>query len=346
MKKDNVGIYKIICKSNRGFYYIYIGQSKNLSTRWRKHFGRLIDQDHYNDKIQKLFNKYGIEGFNFEIIENCLIHELDEREIYYIKSFDSYKTDHGLNLTSGGRAACLQKSDTLKISAVRGENHMWYGKQWTDEEKDTTRQRFLQSVNFINPNGELINVIGISKFCIDNKLDQKTIKRLRCGEILEYKGYRLPVDEYNSLSNKSDIILNPKERTQTWSLITPEGKIIYIFNIFAFCKKMGFFSGSFSSLKSGRYKSYKGYRYYNPPTLDNPWDADDFTERPGLEDVYVRENRFSKSVSIVDPEGTIIHINGVDSLCEKMGFGKESFRALRMGKRSEYKGYRLAENVK
>lgn len=43
---------------------------------------------------------YGIENFDFEIIEECPIEELDEKEIYYIKLFDSYNT--GYNNTYGG----------------------------------------------------------------------------------------------------------------------------------------------------------------------------------------------------------------------------------------------------
>lgn len=44
--------------------------------------------------------KYGKENFSVEILEYCLIEELDERERFYINYYNSY--NNGYNLTKGG----------------------------------------------------------------------------------------------------------------------------------------------------------------------------------------------------------------------------------------------------
>ena len=35
-------------------------------------------------------NKYGIENFSFEVIEECPFEILDEREIFFIKKFNNH----------------------------------------------------------------------------------------------------------------------------------------------------------------------------------------------------------------------------------------------------------------
>ena len=70
---------------------------------------------HYNLELQRDFNKYGIENFIFEIIEQCPRKKLDERERFYIKLLDAQNFIYGYNMTSGG-------------CECRGENNPMYGK--------------------------------------------------------------------------------------------------------------------------------------------------------------------------------------------------------------------------
>ncbi len=44
--------------------------------------------------------KYGLENLKFEILEECEVCDLDEKELIYIKKFNSF--DNGYNLTKGG----------------------------------------------------------------------------------------------------------------------------------------------------------------------------------------------------------------------------------------------------
>jgi group I intron endonuclease len=71
-----VGIYKIISPSNK----IYIGQSVNIEKRWIHY--RLLDCEK-QPKIYRSILKYGLKNHIFEIIEECSIEQLNEKEIYY-----------------------------------------------------------------------------------------------------------------------------------------------------------------------------------------------------------------------------------------------------------------------
>lgn len=60
------GIYKIINKIN-GKYYV--GSSVNIPVRWKKHKQHLNKQNHRNDYLQRAWNKYGNENFDFILVE-------------------------------------------------------------------------------------------------------------------------------------------------------------------------------------------------------------------------------------------------------------------------------------
>ena len=92
-----IGIYKIENKINNKKY---IGQSINIEKRWKEHQYLLKMNKHHNYHLQNAWNKYKEESFIFNIIEECDKKVLNDKEKYWINSFDSYNS--GYNLDKGG----------------------------------------------------------------------------------------------------------------------------------------------------------------------------------------------------------------------------------------------------
>ena len=92
-----IGIYKITNKING---HAYIGLSTNIEERWKQHQSLYNQNRESNKVLYKAFQKYGIENFIFEVLEECSILELSEKEKYYIEKFDTYF--NGYNMTAGG----------------------------------------------------------------------------------------------------------------------------------------------------------------------------------------------------------------------------------------------------
>ena len=100
------GIYKFTNKLNGN---IYIGQSTDISARRRSHFNDAYS--HGKDStcpFHQAIIKYGEDGFDFEILEECSKELLNERERYWIEYYDSYR--HGYNASPGGDN-CGERSD-------------------------------------------------------------------------------------------------------------------------------------------------------------------------------------------------------------------------------------------
>lgn len=111
------GIYKITNQTNE---HSYIGQSIYIEGRWNDEKNSAFNKTSgsYNTILSQAFRKYGVENFNFEILEECEPSELDSKEIYYISLYDTYF--NGYNMTTGGQGtsnACskISKEQLLEI---------------------------------------------------------------------------------------------------------------------------------------------------------------------------------------------------------------------------------------
>jgi len=96
---------------------MYIGQSNNIKKRWASHINTLNNKTHHNKYLQNAWNKYGKKNFEFKILISCLESELNDKEINYIKKYNTFI--NGYNQTLGGdgmRGLKPSESHKRKIS--------------------------------------------------------------------------------------------------------------------------------------------------------------------------------------------------------------------------------------
>lgn len=96
----------MIEKNMYGFVYVttnhingkkYIGQKQyDKNNKWKTYLGSGI-------YLKRAIDKYGVENFSKEIIENCETKtSLDEREKYWIEYYNAVESDDFYNIASGG----------------------------------------------------------------------------------------------------------------------------------------------------------------------------------------------------------------------------------------------------
>ena len=115
MREKITGIYKITNLINGK---IYIGQSIDIYDRWWHHkWGALYKTElSYNSPLHRAFRKYGLENFAFEIIEECGVDELDEKECLWIKKLNSL-VPNGYNVLIGGQK---NRNKKIKVCQICG----------------------------------------------------------------------------------------------------------------------------------------------------------------------------------------------------------------------------------
>ncbi len=134
-------IYKITCKLNNK---IYVGQThKPVNLRFNNHKYELRKGNHFNDHLQRSWNKYGQDAFEFSVLEDN-VEDIDAREIYWIRFFDSTNPNKGFNRHAGGSKNRLVTEETrAKISRSLMGNTRCIGRVPSQETKEKQRKARL-----------------------------------------------------------------------------------------------------------------------------------------------------------------------------------------------------------
>ena len=135
------GIYSITNLSNGKKY---IGQARDIEDRWKNHIWKLNTNKHCNKYLQNAWSKYGQDNFKFEIICLCTEDKLNDLEIQFISTYNSFCKGNGYNLTLGGEGTTGHK---LSEEAKQIIGQAQKGKTISQEQRDNLSQQFSGSGN-------------------------------------------------------------------------------------------------------------------------------------------------------------------------------------------------------
>lgn len=216
-----IGIYGIRNLINNK---IYVGQSIHIKTRWEQHRSALKHKNHENRHLQAAWNKYGKDNFVFEILEECLQQDLNERETYWKLKFDP----NTYNLGNTGCIGTVSDETRKKISeGVKIRNQ-----SMTPEER---KQKFGRS----EPRGPYSEE-----------------RKYRISQSLKGKPSYLRSEECKRKSSENSA------RKHTIMQFTLEGKFIKEWTtIQEAADTLHIDQGNISATCTGRYNYYKGFRW-------------------------------------------------------------------------------------
>jgi group I intron endonuclease len=166
-----IGIYKITNPNGK----IYIGQSVNIKERKLQY--KYLSKYSLGRKIYNSLKKYGWEQHIFEIIEECSLEQLDEREIYWGGHFNVL--ENGLNLKLGdGRGICSEETKRLMSKSAKNimtEEHRnklsiaKLGKSRTEEAKRALRVPKKSKENYKNTGKWVKSLTCVLQYDLEEK---------------------------------------------------------------------------------------------------------------------------------------------------------------------------------
>lgn len=105
------GVYKITNTVTNDFY---IGSSKNVKLRWANHKCPSILKKYPNNPLYLDMKKYGVDKFDFQILEEAEPVSLKEKEQCFIETLKPTYNDKNAKGLDIGRKKEYQKSDKNK----------------------------------------------------------------------------------------------------------------------------------------------------------------------------------------------------------------------------------------
>lgn len=141
------GIYQIKNLVNNK---IYIGSAANVKNRWKTHKSELNHNKHHSPYLQRAWDKYGIENFEFSILEVVLdINDLIIREQYWMDITECYDSKVGYNLSkiAGSRLGVKASDETIeKLRETLWGNQRGLGYRHTDVEKEKMKKHWEENL--------------------------------------------------------------------------------------------------------------------------------------------------------------------------------------------------------
>lgn len=190
-----IGIYKITNKINNK---IYIGQSRDIKRRWKEH--KRLSKTR-KTLIQKAIYKYGIENFDFEVLEECSVDCLDELEIYYIKLYDSTNRNIGYNIASGGNTGPIKEGIDNPVAVL------------TLEIVELIRDLYIKGINKKDAYKEICKKHNINKNTFTDVWSGRTYKGIKYYVYNpKYKGL---INKKRRLNKSKNTVTNSKKYVQT-----------------------------------------------------------------------------------------------------------------------------------
>lgn len=191
------GIYYI---KNKVTDFIYIGSSTNIGSRISKHFSQLKKGNHPNFKLLEDFNKYGIQSFDFGVLELTNINLLDKEKEYQLKE-DKSKL-YNLQIRHNVRS----------VAQVESMKHIDKSNHQTDEYRYKMKKLKSNKIGqFDRANGKLLNVFENSDIvCAKFQLAKSTILGCCNGSKKSAGGYI-----WHYLDKDNNVIAEGKGKQRT-----------------------------------------------------------------------------------------------------------------------------------
>ena len=192
MKKNKIScIYIIKNKVNNDFY---LGSSRDYIKRIRVHFRNLIKKKHHSIKLQRAWDRYGKENFEFLIYQWCNENELLELENYYLKLHDPK-----YNVSKDSCAPMLGRKHGPYIRELMSKIHK--GNKYNLGRKTSVETKLLMSKIRTGTKRNLVT---------RQKMSDTAIRINAIGRVDREKNKKKIVDNfgntYNSLTDCSKII--------------------------------------------------------------------------------------------------------------------------------------------
>lgn len=212
----------------------YIGKTNNIERRKREHISGAYNPDSvvYNSMWSKKIREYGIESFDFEILETADETNWSEREQYWIEKYNTFN-GRGYNSTAGGDSnqhlikslndeeaqevrgmlksnissstiqALYDISATLVSNINQGKKYIDYNITYPIQQFYKEDQEYLDLINDLKNGTD--SFLKLSK---KYNIGESTVKKINYGILRPNMMESYPIRKISGVTQKANVVKN------------------------------------------------------------------------------------------------------------------------------------------
>lgn len=258
------GIYKIVCVPTGK---VYIGSAVNILHRCQTHRSALRSNTHPNQYLQRAWNKYGEQSFDFLVVELILSPFLVEREQYWIDRLRCSDTRRGFNLspTAGSSlgvkhsAESRQKWSDMRRGkkrrspspeSIRARSMLLTGRRHSEE----TRKKMSESHKGLPRSEEHRRNLSIS--LKGRIVTEETRQRIREANTGRRQSEEEKAKRRQSMANSEAV---RAAHMKQWVITDPDGTTYIVTGLSPFCREHGLRREAMRDVANGKIADHCGW---------------------------------------------------------------------------------------
>ena len=210
---DNEKIYPegwiYIIQNKENINHFYLGSTINIKSRFNRHKNLLNKKKHHSHILQKAWNKYGEQGLEF--IKLNMFKNITSKQLVEVEDFM-------LKLT-------LPTYNILKEAYAFSQLGI-----------DRSVAKRIKEFIITKPNGEIINIKNLQKFCRENDLNVGCMHNVNIGVMESHKGYKCQAVDGSYIPYINKKYKCTGNGFRKWMVISPNGENFIINNLKNFCE--------------------------------------------------------------------------------------------------------------
>jgi group I intron endonuclease len=190
-EKNLSGVYRILHIASQK---VYIGSSANIRARWATHRSSLAKGKHHSKHLQRAWDKYGAEAFEWSVIELAPPDRMLERETLHIALCGSTNPALGFNLAEvGGTCLGLKHTAEAKSRMSEGQKRIPYEVRLTYCKSFTGRTHSEETKALMSANSRRLSPTAEQRAAISKVHSGKTLS----------EAHKAAVSKATSLKNQT-----------------------------------------------------------------------------------------------------------------------------------------------
>jgi group I intron endonuclease len=308
------GVYAIHCKVND---FIYVGSAagrRGFRGRLWNHMHHLRKETHHSPVLQRHYNKYGEDAFEFHILEFCSPAECLQREQGWIdiRGVGYENKSYNTGPVAGSQLGCKRSPESCeRIGRVHIGNKHCLGLKRSEETKAKLRAAHL---------GRKHTPETIARISAASKLQVHSPER-RANQSIKSRGRKCTESAKQKIAEANSL---------DFVVTTPEGVEIAVRNMAAFCRQHNLTKTQMISAARGRCIAHKGYRCrYAHQTREE--------QEATIQAIKISQN--FKEYLVTSPTGEEFKTENLTAFCEQYQLGTSVMSAIARGEARIYKGW-------